>query len=228
MKVLVVDDDLVLADVVSFTMRRAGFDILLAHDGQAALDRWRAEQPDLIILDMKLPRMDGLGVCRQIRKESVVPIIMLTVRSDDEDVVRGLEAGADDYIAKPFSPTQLVARAHAVLRRSGAQFSPSHLTAGSLTLDPSRREVVNQTGRRVQLTQLEYKLLEALAVNSGQVMPTDRLIDKVWGVDGGDKVMLKQLVRRLRRKIEHDPSHPLVETVPGIGYALVIAPTESD
>lgn len=224
MKALIVDDDLVLADVVSFTMRRAGFDILLAHDGQAALDRWRAEQPDLIILDLKLPKLDGLTVCRQIRREANTPIIMLTVRGDDEDVVRGLEAGADDYIAKPFSPTQLVARAQAVLRRSGAQFAPSRLTAGTLTLDPSRREVSNPAGKRVQLTQLEFKLLEALAINSGQVLPTDRLIDKVWGVGGGDKVMLKQLVHRLRRKIEDDDARPLIETVPGIGYALVIPP----
>lgn len=226
MKVLIVDDDLVLADVLSFTLRRAGFDTLLAHDGQTALERWRAEEPDLVILDLKLPKIDGLNVCLQIRSEATTPIIMLTVRGEDEDVVQGLEIGADDYITKPFSPTQLVARTQAVLRRSGMQFSPSRLTVGSMVLDPSRREVY-QNDKRVQLTQLEYRLLETLALNANQVLAADQLIDKVWGVNGGDKIMLKQLVHRLRRKIETEDFPPLIETVPGIGYALITSSNEN-
>ena len=228
MKVLIVDDDLVMADVVSFTMRRVGFDIVLAHDGVTAVERWRAEKPDLLILDLKLPKMDGLSVCRTIRRESNMPIIMLSARGEDEDVVHGLEIGADDYIAKPFSPTQLVARAQAVLRRSGANFAPSRLHVGTLTLDPSRREVIRLDGKRIALTQLEYRLLETLAVNAGQVLPAERLIDNVWGVNGGDKTMLKQLVHRLRRKIESDDTGALIETVPGIGYALNDAPAKDE
>jgi DNA-binding response OmpR family regulator len=226
MKVLIVDDDLVLADVVSFTMRRAGFDVVLAYDGRAALEQWRAAQPDLIILDLKLPNMDGLTVCRTIRAETDLPIIMLSVRGEDDDVVRGLEMGADDYIAKPFSPSQLVARAKAVLRRSGVPFLPTRVTIGGLLLDPSRREVVYADGERATLTQLEYRLLETLAINVGQVIPADRLIDKVWGINGGDRVMLKQLIHRLRRKIEAEGMPPLIETVPGIGYALTPPPPD--
>ncbi len=119
MKALIVDDDLVLADVLSFTLRRAGFQVIAVHDGQAALDAWRNEAPDLIILDLNLPKLDGLEVCRRIREQDNVPIIILSVRGDDDDVVRGLELGADDYVPKPFSPRQLVARAQAVLRRAG-------------------------------------------------------------------------------------------------------------
>lgn len=223
MKVLIVDDDLVLADVVAFTIRRAGFEVVLAHDGQTALERWRADQPDLIILDLNLPKLDGLSVCRQIRAEAMTPIIMLSVRGDDEDVVQGLELGADDYLTKPFSPSQLVARAQAVLRRSGTQFVPNRLSAGDLSLDPTRHAVLRLEHPPIQLTQLEYRLLEILVVNSGQVVPADALIDKIWGPSGGDRVMLKQLVHRLRRKIEDDSAQPnYLETVPGVGYALVI------
>src|SRR5688500_14963996 len=123
MRVLVVEDDLALADVVSYTLRREGYEVIAAHDGAAGFERWSADQPDLIILDLNLPKMDGLSVCEKIRKESDVPIIILSVRGDDDDVVKGLALGADDYIAKPFSPRQLVARAQAVMRRAGVQIS---------------------------------------------------------------------------------------------------------
>ncbi|MFN8530212.1 MAG: response regulator transcription factor [Anaerolineae bacterium] len=234
MKVLIVDDDLVLADVIAFTMRRAGFEVTLAHDGRTALDRWQAEGPDLIILDLKLPRMDGLSVCRHIRAHSSIPIIMLSVRSDDGDIVEGLNLGADDYITKPFSPAQLVARCQSVLRRAGMQFAPSRINSGPLTLDPTRREVViaaYPNGKPIRLTQLEYRLLEALVMNPGQVLRAELLIDKVWSPGGGDKVMLKQLVHRLRRKIEINDSQPdaqpLIETVPGIGYAFLAPPDDA-
>jgi DNA-binding response OmpR family regulator len=223
MKVLVVDDDLVLADVVSFTLRRAGFEIVLAHDGKAALERFRDEAPQLVILDVELPEMDGLDVCRAIRAQSEVPIIMLTVRDSDEDVVRGLEIGADDYIAKPFSPTQLVARAQAVARRSGQASLPKRLSFAGMTLDAERHAVYLAEGEAVQLTPLEHKLLETFVLNREQVLPFDMLIDRVWGPDGGDKAMLKQLVYRLRRKIEAEVSERTIylEAIPGVGYAMM-------
>jgi DNA-binding response OmpR family regulator len=223
MKALIVDDDLDLADVVSFTMRRAGFETILAHDGQLALQRWQEEAPDLIILDLNLPKLDGLTVCQRIRAEADTPIIILSVRGGEDDVVRGLELGADDYIVKPFSPRQLVARAEALLRRAGAvHVSPAPLAAGGLSLDPSRREVFCAGQSLAHLTPLECRLLEVLLWNSGQVVPADALIDHIWGPAGGNRVMLKQLVSRLRHKIERDPSQPtLIETVPGVGYELV-------
>ena len=221
MKVLVVEDDLALSDVIAFTMRRAGFDVMAAYDGLAGLDMWLAERPDLVLLDLNLPKLDGLSVCRRIRKEADTPIIMLTVRDSDEAVVAGLETGADDYIVKPFSPTQLVARARAVMRRAGVAPTSGVLEAAGLSLDRSRNEVRRPGGEPVRLTPLEVRLLEALMLNAGQVLPADTLIANVWGLEGGDKAMLKQLVYRLRAKIESDPAQPsLIETVPGIGYAL--------
>lgn len=226
MRALIVDDDLVLTDVLSFTLRRAGFEVIVAHDGQVALDRWQAETPDLIILDLNMPRLDGLSVCRRIRAQDDTPIIILSVRGEEDDIVRGLELGADDYIVKPFSPRQLVARAEALLRRAGVPSAPSdRVTAGDLTLDLSRYEVHFDGQILAQLTRLECRLLETLMRNSGQVLPADTLIDCIWGPEGGDKVMLKQLVYRLRQKIEPDPSQPAyLETVPGIGYALASQP----
>jgi len=222
MKALVVDDDLALADVVSFTMRRAGFETIVAHDGQSALQRWETAMPDLVILDLNLPRLDGLTVCKQIRARSATPIIILSVRGDEDDVVSGLKLGADDYIIKPFSPRQLVARAQAVLRRSnGPPASQLSLSIGDMHLDLSRREVYFGDQLVAQLTNLENRLLEYLMRNSGQIVLYDTLIDYVWGPGGGDRMMLKQLVYRLRRKIEADPSNPrFLETAPGIGYTI--------
>lgn len=222
MKALIVDDDLALADVLSFTMRRAGYEVIAAHDGQTALDRWRSDSPDLIILDLNLPKIDGLKVCQQIRAQAETPIIILSVRGEEDDVVLGLEFGADDYIVKPFSPRQLVARAEAVLRRAKASPpSPAPLCAGDLALDVGRAEVRLGDQPLAQLTRLECRLLESLMLNHGQVLPADSLIDAVWGPSGGDRVMLKQLIYRLRRKIEADPPNPAyLKTVAGIGYTL--------
>ena len=221
MKALVVDDDLVLADVISFTLRRAGFEVLLAHDGVTALERFQADAPAIIVLDLELPRKDGLTVCREIRAVSDTPIIMLTVRDSDEDIVKGLGLGADDYMTKPFSPTQLVARMQAVLRRAGHDALPRQLTFGGLTLNPERHTLVQPHQDPVPLTQLEFKLMETLVLNSEQVLTTNTLIDRVWGPSGGDKAMLKQLIYRLRRKFESDNSAAFIEAIPGIGYALM-------
>lgn len=223
MKILVVDDDLTLSEVITFTLRRAGFDVIAAFEGQSAYRLWRSEAPDLVVLDIKLPGIDGLTLCRRIREESATPVIILSVQGADEDVVNGLEIGADDYIAKPFSPAQLVARVRAVLRRAGVTATSNILKVDGFTLDTSRREITHAAkDEAISLTQLECKLLEALMLNSGQVLSADALISRVWGAGGADRVMLKQLVHRLRQKIEPDPTAPTyLETVPGVGYALV-------
>lgn len=228
MKALVVDDDLALADVVSFTLRKAGYEVILAHDGLVALERWRNDEPDLIILDLNLPKLDGFSVCKQIRAEDDTPIIILSVRGEDDDIVTGLKLGADDYIVKPFSPSQMVARAEAVLRRVGdPRPSPGQLIVGSIGLDLSRCKVSCRQELIAKLTPLECRLLEILMLNHDQVMLADTLIDQVWGPSGGDKDMLKQLVYRLRHKIEVCPSKLMfIETVSGVGYSLVVVLNE--
>lgn len=221
MKVLVVEDDLALSDVVAFTLRRAGYEVVTVHDGLTAVETFEQTAPDLILLDLNLPRLDGLGVCKRVRGISAVPIIILSVRAGDEAVVRGLEMGADDYVVKPFSPTQLVARIRAVMRRAGVPAAPTALAVGGLALNRSRGEVQREGQPPVRLTGLELKLLEALMLHPGQVLPSDTLIAAIWGPEGGDRTMLKQLMYRLRSKIEVDASNPVyIETVPGIGYAL--------
>ena len=223
MKVLVVDDDRVLADVVAFTLRRDGFDVIQAYDGVSGLQRWSNDQPDLIILDVNMPKMDGFEVCKRVRMESETPIILLTVREEEDDIVSGLEIGADDYIIKPFSPRQLVARVKAILRRAGSQPPATELHVGDLKLVPGKRELVlGPEGDLLSLTPLENHLLECLMINAGQVLTFDTIIDHVWGPAGADRDMLRQLIRRLRAKIEPDPSEPIyIQTVPGLGYGLV-------
>ncbi|GAB4434574.1 MAG: response regulator transcription factor [Anaerolineae bacterium] len=222
MKALVVDDDRVLADLVTFSLRREGFEVIQAYEGEMALRRWAEEQPDLIILDLNMPKLDGFAVCRRIREESDIPIILLTVRGEEDDIVRGLGTGADDYIVKPFSPRQLVARAQAVLRRAGKTPAPAIRQVGELTLDPSRREVRLGQGEVISLTPLESRLLDYLMLNAGQVLTIEALISHVWGAEGGDRDMLRQLVRRLRGKIEPDPTRPVyIETVAGLGYGFI-------
>ena len=225
MKALVVDDDRVLADLLAFTLRREGFIVVQAHDGESALQRWAEEQPDIVILDVNLPKavpaIDGFAVCRRIRAVSDTPIILLTVRDDEEDIIYGFKAGADDYIHKPFSPRQLVARVEALLRRSSRVTSPVSLQCGDLRLDPSRREARLGDGGAIPLTALENRLLEYFMLHPGHILSMQDLIDHIWGPGGGDREMLRQLVRRLRAKIEPDPSTPtFIETVAGFGYGL--------
>jgi DNA-binding response OmpR family regulator len=221
MKIVLVDDDVTLADVTAFALRRAGFLVLLAHDGEQALELCDIEQPDLVILDIQLPGMDGLEVCRELRAAGNVPIIMLTVRNSDDDIVRGLELGADDYVPKPFSPRQLIARAHAILRRRSSTPIHPRLELGDLVLDTAQHQL--QTPHAVvRLTPLEFRLLHYLMVNCGQVVPTDAILNHVWGyADSGDRPLLKQLVYRLRQKIEPpDEGRQIIETVPGMGYRI--------
>jgi DNA-binding response OmpR family regulator len=224
MKILVVEDDLSLSDVLAFTLRRAGYEIVTAFDGVAALQIWQAEKPDLIVLDLNLPKLDGLAVCRQIRSQAQTPIIILSVRDSDEAVVKGLELGADDYVVKPFSPNQLVARIKAVSRRAGMADTTSVLEMAGFAFDRSRNEVQYQSGEPIRLTPLEAKLLETLMLHVGQVLASEALITAIWGSDGGDRTMLKQLVYRLRAKIDPDEAASLIETIPGIGYSLTEKP----
>ena len=223
MKALIVDDDRVLADVVAFTLRREGFEVLQAYDGVAGLERWQEEQPDLVVLDVNMPKMDGFEVCRRIRAQADTPILLLTVRGEENDIVAGLEIGADDYIVKPFSPRQLVARAKAVLRRAGGKPTPTELRVGDLCLVTAKREVtLTPEGQPVSLTPLECRLLEYLLINAGQVLTFEAIIDHVWGPAAADRDMLRQLVRRLRAKIEQNPAEPtLIQTVPGLGYGFM-------
>lgn len=221
MKALVVDDDLVLSDVIAFTLRREGYEVIAAHDGLQALQMWREQTPAIIILDWELPHLNGLEVCRQIRLEGTTPIIMLTVRDSDEDVIRALESGADDYMTKPFSPAQLVARVQAVLRRYVHQPIPKGLSTPGLRLIKDKK-LLEHKGQQIHLTRLEYRLLELLILHHGQVLTVNTLMDRVWGSTQGDNAMLKQLIYRLRRKIEPDAANPTyIQAVPGIGYTLV-------
>ncbi len=221
MKVLVVDDDRVLADLVAFALRHEGFEVRLAYNGEMALSQWAAERPDLVVLDLNLPKIDGFTVCRRIRAEADTPIIMLTVRGEEDDIVHGLEVGADDYITKPFSPRQLVARVQAVLRRAGMGMATAVSQTGALSLDLTRREVHLGDNPPVTLTPLEMRLLQYLMTNAGHVVSNEAIIAHVWGPEGGDRDMVRQLVRRLRLKIEPDAANPtLIETIPGMGYGL--------
>jgi DNA-binding response OmpR family regulator len=221
MKVLLVEDDLALVSVLSYTLRQAGYEVAAAHDGLAALDVWRAEAPDLVLLDLNLPKLDGLSVCRQIRAQADTPIVILSVRDAEDDVVQGLEMGADDYITKPFSPRELLARVKAALRRTEGAITPGPVSAAGLTLERDRLELHGVGAEPIQLSVLESRLLEALMLDSGHVLPADALITAVWGPHGADRTILKQLVYRLRRKLEPDPSDPFyIETVPGVGYTF--------
>jgi len=221
-KVLVVDDEPSIVELVRFTLEREGFTAIAAADGQEALDKVEAGHPDLVLLDLMLPRLGGLDVCRLLRqRHPSLPIIILTARGDETDKVLGLELGADDYITKPFSPRELVARVRAVLRRTapGGEETGSLLRVGNVTLDPQKYEVT-VGGRRIDLAPKEFDLLRMLMANKGVVLTRDVLLQKVWGYDfAGDTRTIDVHIVRLRQKIEEDPSEPrLIETVRGVGY----------
>jgi DNA-binding response OmpR family regulator len=222
MKVLIVDDDLALIDVLSFTMRHAGYEVVTANDGLTALARWEAESPDLVILDLNLPCMDGLEVCRQIRAKSDIPIVILSVRDRDEDVSAGLACGADEYIVKPFSPRQLVARLESVLRPDFQTSSPSELIkVGPITLNPAHKELQYGGQRTAYLTRLESRLVEILMRQCGEMVPYQELVEHVWGPTGGDLSALRELAYSLRRKLEEHLASPFqIDQVNGKGYSL--------
>jgi DNA-binding response OmpR family regulator len=228
MKLLLVDDDRDLIEVTAFALQQAGFLVVKADSFAAGLEAFRGEAPGLALLDINLPGGSGFDLCAMLRAESALPIMMLTVRGEESDLVRALELGADDYLTKPFSPRTLVARVRALLRRAGQPDSP-RTRAGALELLPESLTLAIDGQAPVRLTPLECRLLQMLMARPGQATPTDRLLLHVWGHrGGGDRQLLKQLVHRLRQKIgDHADEPRWIETVPGVGYRLRINPGES-
>ncbi|MGV8884392.1 MAG: MtrAB system response regulator MtrA [Microbacteriaceae bacterium] len=217
-KILVVDDDTALAEMIGIVLRTEGFDPYFCADGSGAVDAFRASSPDLVLLDLMLPGIDGIEVCARIREESGVPIIMLTAKSDTSDVVKGLESGADDYVVKPFNPKELVARIRTRLRPTPDAPSGS-LTVGDLLLDVAGHEV-RRGDTQINLTPLEFELLLALALKPQQVFTREMLLEQVWGYHyKADTRLVNVHVQRLRAKVELDPDNPrIVMTVRGVGY----------
>ncbi|MEP7242706.1 MAG: response regulator transcription factor [Gammaproteobacteria bacterium] len=223
MKVLIADDDRDLLGLIAFTLTQAGYLVVKASDGPTAIHAFEGESPDLAVLDINMPGASGFQVCEAIRTKSRVPIMMLTVRGEEEDLVRALELGADDYLTKPFSPRTLLARIKALLRRAGIE-STSPVAVGRVELDAQEHTVRISGGTPVRLTKLELRLLQMLLANVGRTVMSDRLLVQVWGHrNSGDRQLLKQLVHRLRQKVEVDPANPqLLQTSSGTGYKLVV------
>jgi DNA-binding response OmpR family regulator len=219
---MIADDDRDLLALIAFTLTQAGYLVVKAGDGSAALRSFEAESPDLVVLDINMPLASGFQVCEAIRTRSKVPIMMLTVRGEEEDLVKALELGADDYLTKPFSPRTLLARIKALLRRAGIETS-APLAAGRIALDVQEHTVRIGEAEPVRLTKLELRLLQMLLANAGRTVSSDRLLIQVWGHrNSGDRQLLKQLVHRLRQKIEVDPAAPRwLQTSAGSGYKLI-------
>jgi two-component system, OmpR family, response regulator RegX3 len=227
-----VEDEDALADSVRYNLEREGFSVTVAPDGRRAIERFHAERPELVILDLMLPEVSGLDVCRMIRAESDVPIIMVTAKDSEADKVTGLELGADDYVTKPFSVRELVSRVRANLRRAQVTTPGAHqdevLSGGPVTMDLARHEVTVR-GERVSFPPKEFELLESLVRRKGRLLTRDFLIETVWGADYfGDTKTLDVHVKRLRKKIEEDPHRPIyLVTVRGLGYKFVEGASES-
>ncbi len=225
-RILVVDDEPAITDLLSYNLRKAHYDVLVAADGRTALDLARGAAPDLILLDIMIPGLDGLDVCRELRKTSRVPVIMITARGEEVDRVVGLELGADDYICKPFGVRELLARIKAVLRRAGsgqAQVGPDAILSGpgGLQLDLGQR-LAAIAGSPVGLTRLEFDLLQQLLLNAGRVLTRERLLEQAWGYDYvGDTRAVDSAVKRLRAKLRHTAAEAdCIEAVRGVGYRL--------
>lgn len=226
--ILVVDDEKPIADILQFNLIKEGYRVICAYDGEEALQKVEEEQPDLMLLDIMLPKRDGMEVCREVRKKYNFPIIMLTAKGSEIDKVLGLEMGADDYVTKPFSTRELIARVKANMRRLNvpaqveeAQAETNDIVIGSLTIQPDAYLVLKRE-EAIELTHREFELLHYLAKHIGQVMTREHLLQTVWGYDYfGDVRTVDVTIRRLREKIEDNPSHPLwIVTRRGVGYYL--------
>jgi len=217
-RVLVVDDDASLAEMLTIVLRQEGFDARSVTRGDQAMEQFRDYRPDVVLLDLMLPGKDGIDVCKEIRAESGVPIVMLTAKGDTVDVVVGLESGADDYVVKPFKPKELIARIRARVRRLDAN-SQENLTIGDVTIDVAGHSV-SRDGQPISLTPLEFDLLVCLARKPWQVFTREVLLEQVWGYrHAADTRLVNVHVQRLRSKVEHDPENPeIVVTVRGVGY----------
>lgn len=219
--ILVVDDEQSIIDLLQYTLEKAGYEVVVSMNGLEALQLSRQHQPDLAILDITMPGLDGLDLCGKLRHESGPPVILLTARDSEIDKIVGLEVGADDYVTKPFSPRELIARVKAVLRRANTNHvnANSELRSGGLILDPSKHEV-RMHGEMIPLTAKEFSLLEYLMRNSGLALSRSAILDHVWGYDFyGDHRTVDVHIRRLREKVETNPADPsAIVTVPGVGY----------
>jgi DNA-binding response OmpR family regulator len=224
LKILVADDDPDLLDLVAYALGQAGYLVVKATHGISAIEKFEAEAPDVAILDINMPGATGFEVCSAIRSRSTVPVMMLTARGEEQDLVRALDLGADDYLTKPFSPRTLLARVRALLRRAQLERTAGPLVSGRVTLDAESNTVQIDTGEPKPLTKLEFRLMQALLAQAGRAVNSDRLLILVWGHRGaGDRQLLKQLVHRLRQKIEANPGVPqLLQTAPVSGYKLVV------
>ena len=223
--ILVIEDEPAIAESIEFTLEREGYRVVVAGDGERAVERFRAEPPSLILLDLMLPKLSGLDVCRIVRAESTIPIMILTAKDSEADKVAGLEIGADDYITKPFSMRELVSRVRAQHRRAtmtAPPAQPGSLTGGPVVMDVARHEV-RVRGETLSLTPKEFKLLETFLAGKGRLRTRSFLISEVWGHDYfGDTKTLDVHVKRLRQKIELDPHHPeYLVTVRGLGYRFL-------
>ena len=218
--ILLVEDDPSIREITRLGLRDAGFRMHVAVDGDDGIAHFRHDRPDLVVLDIMLPKHDGLEVCRAIRAESSVPVVMLTAKSDAIDIVVGLESGADDYVTKPFEMPVLVARIRAALRRVNLADPAETLTLGGVHIDVSAHRVFLETGKEISLTPIEFRMLVEMARHPGQVLTREILLDRVWGYSYlGDSRLVDVAVQRLRSKIEPDAAVPtLVETVRGVGY----------
>jgi DNA-binding response OmpR family regulator len=223
-KILVADDDLDLLGLVAYSLSQAGYLVVKASDGPGALATFDAEAPNLVILDINMPGSSGFDVCTAIRARGDVPVMMLTARGEEQDLVKALELGADDYLTKPFSPKTLLARVKALLRRASADRAQAPVAAGRVSLDLENYHVRIAGGQPIPLTKLELRLLQMLLAQAGRAVNSDRLLVQVWGHRGsGDRQLLKQLVHRLRHKIEANPAVPqLLQTAAPSGYKLVV------
>lgn len=222
--ILIVEDEPDIADLVASRLRSEGHEVHIATDGPSGVDRCQKLRPDLVVLDLMLPGFDGLEVCRRIQRDDRIPVIMLTAKDDETDMLIGLGVGADDYLTKPFSPRELVARVTAVLRRSGEDRPrPDRLILGEVTIDVAQR-ITERSGERVHLTPTEFDLLRALAVADGAVLSRVQLLNEVWGYrDGAGARTVDSHVRAVRRKLGDD----LIRTVHAVGYALGLGPIEN-